>query len=220
VAGYLPQYWDQHLSSEDVTFHGLLRDESGFGWILNPSRDAPDRLRHARPDRDVSRTEYTLWHAVSASVYRNFVNERIFAAAGIGPFDFTAGPDAARAYGRPPSPPGAQLADVTSDAGSSGWHLSLSDLMRVIAGFRHGSTMMTPGQAQQALADRYRLDHPIVDTSAGAIYVKRGRYNDGGSNTLDVGVTSCPTTWSPASSSIRVRVRVQRSLATTTRSPS
>ena len=147
VAGFLPQYWDQHWSSDDVTFHDLLRHESGFGWILNAGDSGPGDFTGARVqlewgsagsglgnfeykncnftilratfpivggvlDRTVSLPGLndTLWHAISATVYRNFVNERIFAAAGIGPFDFKATPNAARAYGRPPSPPGAQLA--------------------------------------------------------------------------------------------------------------
>jgi CubicO group peptidase (beta-lactamase class C family) len=132
-----------------------------------------------------------VWGLATATAYRDFVNQRVFAPAGVGPFEFEPGPDAARAYGTPPSPPGAQLADVTSDAGSSGWHLSIDDLMRVVAEFRHGGTLMTAGQAQQLLADRYGVNE-IFDTNAGAVYAKRGRYNDGGVNTLDTAVYMMP----------------------------
>jgi hypothetical protein len=38
----------------------------------------------------------TLWDFISATAYRNFVNDRVFTAANIGPFDFKAGADAAR----------------------------------------------------------------------------------------------------------------------------
>jgi Beta-lactamase len=133
----------------------------------------------------------TLWHAISATVYRDFINDRVFAPAGVGPFDFTAGPDAARAYGTPPSAPGAQLSDVTSDAGASGWHLSLSELMRVVAKFRHSGSMMTTGQAQELLASQFGIDE-IYDCNAGAIYAKRGRFNDGGANTLDTAIYLMP----------------------------
>ena len=79
-----------------------------------------------------------IWDFITASFYRDFVNDRIFAPAGLGPFDFKAGPDATYAYPTPPKPPGAILLDVTKDAGSSGWHMSINDLMKVMAEFRHG----------------------------------------------------------------------------------
>ena len=132
-----------------------------------------------------------LWDLTSATVYRDFVNDRIFAAAGVGPFDFKGGSDATRAYPTPPSLPGAQLADVTSNAGSGGWYLGLEELMRVVARFRHGGVMMTSGQAQRLLASRYGVAE-IFDTNAGAVYAKRGRYNDGGSNTLDTAIYIMP----------------------------
>lgn len=144
-------------------------------------------------DRDVSfgpAFDDALWNLVSTTFYRDFVNQRIFAPAGLGPFDFQAGPDAAYAYGTPPKPPGAILLDVTSDAGSSGWHLNLNELMQAIAEFRHRGTIMSRRKAQLVQQNLYGFD-TFAATNAGTIYAKRGRYTDG-ANTLDTAIYCIP----------------------------
>lgn len=132
-----------------------------------------------------------LWNLVSTTFYRDFVNERIFAPAGLGPFAFKAETDGAYAYGTPPTPPGARLEDVTNDAGASGWHMSLNQLMKVMAEFRYRGTIMSRRKAQVLQQNLYGFDE-FSATSAGTIYAKRGRFNDGGSNTLDTAIYLIP----------------------------
>jgi Beta-lactamase len=145
-------------------------------------------------DREVScgpAYDDALWDLISTTFYRDFVNDRIFAPAGLGPFDFKAGPDTAYAYGTPPKPPGARLGDVTNDAGSSGWHLSINELMKVMAEFRHGGTIMSRRKAQLVQQNLYGF-YDYWATNAGTVYAKRGRYNDGGANTLDTAIYFIP----------------------------
>jgi hypothetical protein len=145
-------------------------------------------------DRNVSvgpAFDDTLWDTVTALFYRDFVNNRVFAPANLGPFDFTAGPDAAHAYGTPPKPPGAILLDVTNNAGASGWHMSLNDLMKVMGEFRNSGRIMSRRKAQQLQQHLYGFDESRP-TNAGTIYAKRGRFNDNGSNTLDTAIYFIP----------------------------
>ena len=62
----------------------------------------------------------SLWDSVTTTFYRQFCNDRIFAAAGVGPFDFVAPAESTFAYPTPPVWPGAQLSDGTFAAGSGG----------------------------------------------------------------------------------------------------
>jgi hypothetical protein len=133
----------------------------------------------------------TFWDFASAVVYRNYVNDTIFTAAAIAPREFKADDVAAKAYGTPPTSPGARLEDVVSDAGSSGWHLSVGELARLLNEFRRGGSMMSPRRAEQLLSDLYGLDG-ADDTRAGPVYRKNGRYNDGGSNTMDTAIYLMP----------------------------
>ena len=144
-------------------------------------------------DRDVSfgpAYDDAFWDLVSATFYRDFVNERIFAPAGLGPFDFKAGPDAAYAYATPPKPPGARLEDVTNNAGASGWHLNMNELMKVMAEFRYGGRIMSRRKAQMVQQHLYGFDE-FQSTDAGTIYAKRGRFTNAG-NTLDTAIYFIP----------------------------
>jgi CubicO group peptidase (beta-lactamase class C family) len=136
-------------------------------------------------------SEDTFWDFASAAAYRNYVNDTIFTAAAIAPREFKADDVAAKAYGTPPTSPGARLEDVVSDAGSSGWHLSIGELARLLNEFRRGGSMMSPRRAEQLLSDLYGLDG-ADDTRAGPVYRKNGRYNDGGSNTMDTAIYLMP----------------------------
>ena len=136
-------------------------------------------------------SEDSFWDFASAMAYCNCVNDTIFAAAAIAPRQFTADDIAAKAYGTPPLVPGARLEDVISDAGSSGWHLSIGELTRLRSEFRRGGSMMSPRQAKQLLSNLYGLDG-MDDTSAGPVYRKNGRYNDGGNKTMDTAIYLMP----------------------------
>jgi hypothetical protein len=118
-------------------------------------------------------TDDVFWDVVSASAYCNFVNDNVFAPASIGPREFKADADAAKAYATPPSAPGAAIEDGARGSGPSGWHLSIGELVRLLGEFRAGS-MMESWRAQQVLSNMYGLDRPLT-TRAGPVYYKGGR---------------------------------------------
>lgn len=132
----------------------------------------------------------SLWDSVTTTFYRQFCNDRIFAAAGVGPFDFVAPADSTFAYPTPPVWPGAQLSDGTFAAGSGGWYLTLEELMKTAAAFRYGGSMMSPTRANDLMTAQYGLNE-MVTTNAGPVYTKRGNWISG-ANELETGLWFIP----------------------------
>src|SRR5262245_35671903 len=113
------------------------------------------------------------WDVVSAAVYRDYVNDNVFAPASISARDFSADANAAKAYATPPMAAGAVIEDGPGGCGQSGWHLNIGELIRLMSRFRGGS-MMSRSRAQKLMSDMYGLDPPF-QTAAGPVYTKGGR---------------------------------------------
>ena len=136
-------------------------------------------------------SEDTVWDYASAMAYCNYVNDNIFAAASIAPRGFKPDDIAAKAYGTPPAAPGVREENATSEAGSTGWHLSLGELTRLLHEFRRGGSIMSPRQAERLMSNLYGLDG-AEDMTVGPVYRKNGRYNDGGTHTMDTVIYLMP----------------------------
>ena len=115
----------------------------------------------------------TFWDLVSAKLYADFVSQNVFGPAGIAAREFDAPADSALAYATPPKAPGESLFAGSTAAGSSGWHLSIDELVRLLGTFRAGS-MMPSFRTEQLLDDLYGLDQAIP-TKAGTLFYKGGR---------------------------------------------
>ena len=231
IAGYLPDYWNPGTNVGNITFHHLLRHESGLGGSLNMGGNfssgsgnfATAKQQVELGSSGTGTADYknlnfallrvlfavltgtletsfrappgfeddNLWDYASTMAYSNYVNDNIFAAASIAPRQFAPDDIAAKAYGNPPTAPGARLPDVVGDAGSSGWHLTIGELTRLLSEFRRGGSMMSPSRAEQLLTNLYGLDG-ADDTNAGPVYRKNGRYNDNGVNTMDTAIYLLP----------------------------
>ena len=63
--------------------------------------------------------------------------------------------------------------------------------MKFIAKFRYSGAMMTTNEVTRFLAAGYGVAETF-DTSAGAVYAKRGRWNDNGQNTMDTAIYLMP----------------------------
>jgi CubicO group peptidase (beta-lactamase class C family) len=224
VANYLPDYWQLPVGNASITFHQLLRHESGLGGQFTGS--GAEGFTIARVQMEINAVGIgtyryknfnflilraalpvlagvvppemsagaslndSLWDEVTRTFYRQFCNDHIFAAAGVGPFDFLAPPDSAFAYPTPPAWPGAQRADGWIAAGSSAWFLTLEELMKVAAAFRYGGSMMSQNRANDLMTAQYGLNE-VVNTNAGSVYAKRGNYISG-ANELETGLWFIP----------------------------
>jgi CubicO group peptidase (beta-lactamase class C family) len=135
--------------------------------------------------------EDAFWGSVSAAAYANYVNDNLFAPANIAPRSFVADADAAKAYATLPIPPGSPTGDATAGAGSTGWHLSLGELTRLLSEILRGNSILTPNQARTVLLNLYGLDRADA-TGAGPVYTKGGRAIFGSNQGVDTGIFIMP----------------------------
>lgn len=102
----------------------------------------------------------------------------MFAPAGVsGPkLDKPVSP--ARAYPFPSVGNGWNSGNLTSMAGGAAWHMSINEVLRVMHSFPRSGQIVPASKAQDALDARFGVDR-IIDTSAGRLYDKNGRWTDG-----------------------------------------
>lgn len=147
---------------------------SGFGVAVQDDEAATDAF----------------WDLVSLQAYNRFVNDRLFAPANIQARAFEPADSAAKGYEAKPKAPGVRLEDVAADAGSSGWHLTVRELGRLLHAVRRGGSIVSAGNAQRLMVARYGLD-AIDETKAGAVYRKNGRF-ELGSKGMDTAMYCMP----------------------------
>lgn len=118
------------------------------------------------------------WDLTTIQYYERYVSENVFAPAGVtSTLQHTA--SHALAYPYPPNDPaGASVSgwssgDLSTMSGGAGWHLSVDDLLTVMAAFRRGGTIVDAAGAQTMLDRKFGLDVKR-DTALGRIYAKGG----------------------------------------------
>lgn len=118
------------------------------------------------------------WDLTTIQYYALYVKQNIFAPAGVtSTFDHAG--DNALAYPYPPNDPagapvpGWNSGDVSTMSGCAAWHLSVDDLLDVMAAFRRGGSIVDPARAQAMLDRQFGLDWK-ADTALGRIYAKGG----------------------------------------------
>jgi CubicO group peptidase (beta-lactamase class C family) len=125
------------------------------------------------------------WDLTTIRYYARYVSENIFAPVGV-TSTLVHTEDHALAYPFPPflpfhlAVPGWSSGDLSTMSGCVAWHLSVDDLLRVMAGFRRGGVIVDPARAQTMLDRQFGLDVKR-DTPLGRIYAKGGFWStDGG----------------------------------------
>jgi CubicO group peptidase (beta-lactamase class C family) len=118
----------------------------------------------------------TFWDVMSEIVYTNYVNDYVFAPAGIARRDLKADANAALAYATPPTVPGARIENLGL-SGQTGWHLSIEELVQLLDKFQAGA-ILSRRRAHQLKTSQYGLEPPIA-TNAGPVYSKGGLRLDG-----------------------------------------
>lgn len=118
------------------------------------------------------------WDDLTLQAYKNYVQAKVFAPAGVtnATLDHPAGD--ALAYGFPAGAGGWNSGDVSSYAGGAAWHLSASQMLDVMNAFRRKGTIMPTPRAIAMLDNGFGIDL-IQDTPIGKLYNKNGRWQNG-----------------------------------------
>lgn len=208
ISPWLPKYWQQGPGVDRLTFRHLLTHTSGLvladeagpsdfqfmkdqiaigtvgkpGYrnlnyglcrILISTIDAPYLFNLIPGATDA------YWDVTTIRYYSRYVSDNVFAPAGVA--STLAHPaDQALAYPFPPNASGWDSGDLSTMSGCIGWHLSVDDLLRVMAAFRRRGVIVDPARAQTMLDRQFGLDMKR-DTPLGRIYAKGGFWSfDGG----------------------------------------
>ena len=122
----------------------------------------------------------SLWDVLSSRAYAQVVNDRVFAPSGVAARAFDHPADAALGYAAPPDPnPGWNSQDLQPASGAVGWHLSVNELLRVLATFRRSGRIVNPARAEAMLQAGFGIDlgWPL-ESPMGPIYAKGGFWGD------------------------------------------
>ena len=119
------------------------------------------------------------WDITTIRAYARYVQENVFDPVGV-TAAFTHGPQDALAYPFPAAEPGWNSGDLSTMSGCAAWHLSVDDLLIVMAAFRRRGFIVDPAVAQTMLDRQFGIDVKR-DTALGRIYAKGGFWSkDGG----------------------------------------
>lgn len=206
VIDYLPGYWVKGPNVDRITFADLLAHTSGlafqstcfrsdFQWMkAHVAAGTAHRGKYSRqamnyglcrvllatingnipvdwtvpPFLSVLGSEFhdQLWDFITIRACASYVANCVFAPAGVTRPGFTHD--------------GWNSGNLASMAGGAAWPMSADELLRVMATFRRGGTIVAAAQAQAMLDDGFGLNQPMaVPTPLGPVYHQISTWDDG-----------------------------------------
>jgi len=117
------------------------------------------------------------WDLITINAYASYVTGQVFAPAGVTGPDFTHDASDALAYDSPVTTNGWNSGDLTTMAGAAGWHMTVDELLKVMAAFRRSDAIVSTAQAQAMLDDSFGIDWS-EPTPLGRYYAKNGFWYD------------------------------------------
>jgi hypothetical protein len=199
---WLPKYWQKGPGVDRITFRQLLTHTSGLVLLDEPGNSDFLFMKSQVASGTVGKPGYrnmnfglcrilistidapylfdllgpsvtdAYWDLTTIRYYARYVAENIFAPAGVTSTLYHTENDAF-AYPYPVTVPGWNSLDLSTMSGGVGWHLSVADLLDVMAAFRRRATIVNPVTAQTMLDRQFGLDYK-KDTKLGRIYAKGG----------------------------------------------
>jgi photosystem II stability/assembly factor-like uncharacterized protein len=118
---------------------------------------------------------------MTLSEYAADVEQHLFNPAAVSGPTFTHRDPDALGYAFPPGA-GWDSGDLTTDAGGTGWHTSVEELLDVMGCFRRQGSIMSPAAAQTMLDNGFGIDL-IESTPLGTLYNKGGFWQSGAKQT-------------------------------------
>jgi len=132
-----------------------------------------------------------MWDVITTQAYKQYVEDKVFAPAGVSGPDLDKPNNPARAYPWPVSGGGWDSGNLRSMAGGAAWHMSINELLAVMHTYRRTNKIVPPSKAQDALDAGFGVDR-ITTTSAGKLYGKNGLWRDGAQRTEQSDVVFMP----------------------------
>jgi CubicO group peptidase (beta-lactamase class C family) len=201
IARWLPKYWQKGPGVDQITFRQLLTHTSGLVLLDQPGFSDFKFMKEQIALGTVGKPGYrnmnyglcrilistidapflfdllptvddNYWDLTTTRYYAQYVSENVFAPVGV-TSSFAHTGDNALAYPFPPTVSGWSSGDLSTMSGGCSWHLSVDDLLRVMAAFRRHGTIVDPVRAQTMLDRKFGLDVK-EDTALGRIYAKGG----------------------------------------------
>lgn len=120
-----------------------------------------------------------LWDLVTIGAYTQYVQDHVFAPAGVTGATHDHPAHHALAYSFPPQAAGWNSGDLSSMSGGAGWHLSVDELLDVMGAFRRANSIVNTTQAQAMLDAGFGVDI-AMDTPLGKLYNKNGLWGNAG----------------------------------------
>jgi CubicO group peptidase (beta-lactamase class C family) len=117
------------------------------------------------------------WDFLTIDAYARYVQELVFAPAGVSGPTLDRREADALAYDFPVSGGGWNSGDLRTMAGGVAWHMSVQELLAVMSAVRRGGTIMTPARAQTMLDASFGIDDQ-KNTPLGWLYWKGGYWGD------------------------------------------
>jgi CubicO group peptidase (beta-lactamase class C family) len=202
ILPWLPKYWQKGPGVERITFRQLLTHTSGLVLLDEPGPSDFQFMKDQIAIGTVGKPGYrnmnyglcrilistidapflfdmlgpgatdAYWDLTTIRYYARYVSENIFAPVGVtSSFNHTG--DNALAYPYPASVPGWSSGDLSTMSGCVAWHLSVGDLLSIMAAFRRRGLIVDPVRAEAMLDRQIGLDLK-KDTALGRIYAKGG----------------------------------------------
>jgi CubicO group peptidase (beta-lactamase class C family) len=201
IAGWLPKHWVRGPGVDRITFRQLLTHTSGLVALNEPGQADYQFMKDQIAIGVVGGMGYRninyglcrilistidapflfdllpnitdrYWDLTTIRYYHRYVQENVFDPVGV-----TSGlahtVDHALAYPFPVNAPGWDSGDLSTMSGAVGWHLSVDDLLAIMAAFRRRGDIVDPARAQTMLDRGFGLD-VRRDTALGRIYAKGG----------------------------------------------
>ncbi|MGC1375774.1 MAG: serine hydrolase domain-containing protein [Anaerolineales bacterium] len=202
ILPWLPKYWNKGPGVDRITFRQLLTHTSGLVLVDEPGPSDFQFMKDQIAIGAVGKPGYrnmnfglcrilistidapflfdlfglgvtdAYWDLTTIRYYARYVSENVFAPAGVtSTFDHIG--NNALAYPYLANVPGWRSGDLSTMCGGVAWHLSVNDLLSVMATFRRRGTIVDPARAQTMLDRQFGIDVK-KDTALGRIYAKGG----------------------------------------------
>lgn len=125
-----------------------------------------------------------LWDFNATQAFLAYAQTKVFSPSGVAGVSAKSNASSARAYSGKTDNAGWDSGDVTGQLGGAGFRLSVNEVLNVMGTFRRKGTIVPAAKAKQAIEARLGLDQ-VIDTPAGKIYNKNGRWQTGSSASAD-----------------------------------
>ena len=119
-----------------------------------------------------------VWDVLATAAYAAYVQTKVFWPASVQNATLDHPANSVLAYYFPQSESGWDSGNLMTVSGGAGWHLSISDLLKVMSTFRRKGTIMSSTAAQKMLDNKFGIEDP-TSTPAGTLYHKGGLWRTG-----------------------------------------